>query len=341
MFARGGFELQVGNPPWVRPRWHEDVILAELEPWFVLAEKPSAAEWRLRKEEVLATCTDGQNFLLNELTTHAGAVSTLVSTTTYPLLAGTQGDLYRAFMVRVWQQIAPHGSAGMIHPDTHFGGVHEGVIRAAAYCHLRVHAHFVNSANWAFEDLYRAWEFGLHIYGTPQEPDFLHVSELRDAQTLPDSLTHEGQGHAPGIKHNGSWDIRPHRERLVHVDTALLAGWQALTGSTGSAAQTPLLYPVLLGEQGAIEALASHPSTLDDYRPMISRGYDETKAKKKDGLIRWGNQPVSKLADVILQGPHFASALPFSKQPRIPCRSNRDWDFSRADGVARWVYPRN
>ncbi|NJP72066.1 class I SAM-dependent DNA methyltransferase [Streptomyces sp. C1-2] len=326
VFARGGFELQVGNPPWVRPRWQEDVVLAELEPWFVLAEKPGAAEWRLRKEEVLAARASGPSFLLNELATHAGAVATLGSSATYPLLAGTQGDLYRAFMVRVWQHTASQGSAGLLHPDTHFGGVRERVIRAAAYRHLRTHAHFVNSANWAFEDLNRSAEFGMHIYGTPQEPDFLHLSELRGADVLPTSLSHDGQGATPGIKHNGSWDIRPHSERVVHVDMSLLASWQTLTGSTGDVAQTPLLYPVLMSEQGAIEALAAYRNSLDDYRPVISRGYDEAN-DKKDGSIRWETQTVPELGDVILQGPHFASALPFSKEPRIPCRSNRDWDL--------------
>ncbi|MGW7436045.1 Eco57I restriction-modification methylase domain-containing protein [Streptomyces sp. NPDC054849] len=323
--GRGGFDLQVGNPPWVRARWQEGLVLGELEPWFVLTEKPSAAEWSLRKEDVLATRADAREFLLAELATHEGAVSVLGSPTTYPLLVGTQGDLYRAFMAQVWQHIAPHGSAGLIHPDTHFGGVREGVIRAAAYRHLRVHAHFVNSANWAFDDLSRAQVFGMHIYGTPQEPDFLHLSELRDAEVLPDSLTHDGRGPTPGIKHNGSWDIRPHRDRVVHVDTALLASWHALTGSADGAAQTALLYSVLVGEQGAIEALAAYDLSLADYYPMITRGYDEAGAKK-DGLIRWGNQAVPDFANVILQGPHFAHALPFSKEPRVPCRSNRDWD---------------
>ncbi|MFC8664149.1 class I SAM-dependent DNA methyltransferase [Streptomyces sp. NPDC057199] len=323
--ARGGFDLQVGNPPWVRPKWQEDLILAELEPWFALADKPSAAEWRLRKEDLLGTRADSHSFVLDELAAHAGSVSVLGSPTTYPLLLGTQGDFYRAFMAQVWRHIALHGSAGLIHPDTHFGGAREGVIRAATYRHLRIHAHFVNSANWAFEDLDRAQQFGMHIYGTSQVPDFLHVSELRDAEVLPDSLAHDGQGTAPGIKHSGSWDIRPHRERVVHVNTALLASWQALTGSAGGAAQTPLLYPVLVGEQGAIEALAAYRNSLSDFRPMLSSGYHETNAKK-DGLIRWDNRAVPELADVILQGPHFVSALPFSKAPRIPCRSNRDWD---------------
>ncbi|MFI1486135.1 class I SAM-dependent DNA methyltransferase [Streptomyces sp. NPDC020747] len=325
VFARGGgFDLQVGNPPWVRPRWQEDVLLAELEPWFVLAEKPGAEEWRLRKEEVLGTEADGLGYLLAELATHAGAVAALGSPVTYPLLVGTQGDLYRAFMAQVWQHIAPHGSAGLIHPDTHFRGTREGAIRAAAYRHLRVHAHFVNSAQWAFDDLDWAQQFGMHIYGTSQDPDFLHLSELRDAEVLPDSLIHDGRGPVPGIKHSGSWDIRPHRERVVHVNSFLLASWQTLTGSAGKAAETPLLYPVLVSEQGAIEALAAFGKSLADYSPMITRGYDEAGAKKQ-GLIRWGNQAVPELSDVIVQGPHFASSLPFSKEPRIPCRSNRDW----------------
>ncbi|MDX3323518.1 MULTISPECIES: class I SAM-dependent DNA methyltransferase [Streptomyces] len=329
VFARGGYDLQVGNPPWVRPTWQENLVLAELEPWFVLSEKPDAAQWRLRKEEVLGAYADSQSLLLNELAAHAGEAAVLGSPTAYPLLTGTQGDLYRAFMAQVWQNMSPCGRAGMIHPDTHFGGAREGIIRSATHRHLRLHAHFVNSANWAFEDLSRSQEFGMHVYGTPQEPNYLHVSQLRDAVALPDSLTHDGQGPAPGIKHNGSWDIRPHRERVVHVDTALLASWHALTGSRGGAAQTSLLYPVLTGEQGAIEALAAHSWSLIDYHPMISSGFHETGATK-EGLIRWSNQAVPALSDVILQGPHFSCATPFSNEPMIPCRNQRHWQALKA-----------
>ncbi|MFG3352607.1 class I SAM-dependent DNA methyltransferase [Streptomyces sp. NPDC048001] len=324
--GRGGFDLQVGNPPWVRPRWQEDLVLAELDPWFVLEENPSAAYWRLRKSELLSAEERYQRFLLGELAVHAGSVATLGSAASYALLVGTQGDLYRAFIAQVWQHLSPRGNAGLIHPDTHFGGAREGAIRAAAYRHLRVHGHFVNSSRWAFDDLNWSQEFGMHIYGSPREPDFLHLSELRGADVLPDSLAHDGSGEAPGIKHNGSWDIRPHRERVVHVNKELLTSWRTLTGSAGSSAESPLLYAVLQGEQGAIEALASYGMSLAEFDPLITRGYDEANSKR-EGLIRWGNQRVRSLSDVILQGPHFAASLPFSKEPRIPCRSNRDWDL--------------
>ncbi|MER7967454.1 class I SAM-dependent DNA methyltransferase [Streptomyces sp. NPDC096080] len=324
VFARGGFDLQVGNPPWVRPQWQEDLVLAELEPWFRLEEKPTAAEWRLNKANLLSDSENSKAFILSELNIVAGTVAALSSPATYKLLTGTRGDLYRAFMAQVWHHITPQGAAGLIHPDTHFSGVREGNIRAATYQHLRIHGHFVNSANWAFEDLSRSQEFGMHIYGSPRGPRFLHLSQLRDAQVLPDSLNHDGKGAVPGVKNNGSWDIRPHRQRVVLVDTTLLTSWQALTNSDGGPTQTPLLYPVLVSEQGAIEALASHSASLGNIHPMISGGLNETNSKK-DGLIRWGNQEVANLADVILQGPHFSFALPFSNEPMIPCRNQRHW----------------
>ncbi|MFG3151909.1 class I SAM-dependent DNA methyltransferase [Streptomyces sp. NPDC048219] len=325
VFARGGYDLQVGNPPWVQPHWHEDQVLAELEPWFMLVEKPSAEEWRLRKQEVLGATSDNKAYFLGELTINAGIAAVLGSSATYPLLVGTKSDLYRAFMAQVWQHIVQDGSAGLIHPDTHFGGMREGFVRAAAYRHLRIHAHFVNSSRWAFDDLSWSQEFGMHIYARAQDPDFLHVSELRGADVLPESLIHDGHGPTPGIKYNNSWDVRPHRERVVHVNAALLASWQALKGSTGEVAETPLLYPVLASEQGAVEALASHRDIVADFNPMITTGYDEGAAKK-DGLIRWGNQTVPEIAEVILQGPHFSCASPFSKEPMIPCRNTRYWE---------------
>ncbi|MEW2275392.1 class I SAM-dependent DNA methyltransferase [Streptomyces griseofuscus] len=338
VFARGGFDLQVGNPPWVRPRWQEDLVLAELEPWFVLEERPSTAEWRLRREEILDASNTNPAYFLSELATHEGSVAVLGSSGVYPLLAGTQGDLYRAFMSQVWAHMTPSGSAGLIHPDTHFGGAREGALRGAAYRHLRVHGHFVNSANWAFEDLGRTQEFGTHIYGSSREPDFRHASELRAAEVLPESLDHDGQGEVPGIRYGDTWDVRPHLERVVHVDTALLTSWQTLTGSSGPATEAPLLYPLLRGEEAAIEALAAYPITLLDYRPMITRGYDEAGAKK-DGLIRWGNQTVPQQADVILQGPHISVAHPFSKEPRTPCRNHRDWEAVAPTGMPEAYVP--
>src|SRR5699024_4895289 len=53
-FDRGGFDLQVGNPPWVRPDLDLAALLGEFDPWWVLAHKPSTAAKKTRREQTLA-----------------------------------------------------------------------------------------------------------------------------------------------------------------------------------------------------------------------------------------------------------------------------------------------
>ncbi|MFH9353764.1 class I SAM-dependent DNA methyltransferase [Kitasatospora sp. NPDC017646] len=325
VFARGGYDIQVGNPPWVRPRWQEDVVLAELEPWFMLADKPSTAEWRLRKEGALTENRSANcEYFLSELSSNVGTVSTLGGTSTYPALVGTQPDLYRAFMIQVWKNQSNRSATGLIHPDSHLGGTREAFLRSAAYRHLRAHASFVNASNWAFEDLNRSQDFGLHIYGPPGPISFVHLSQLYSADTLTGSLTHDGRGPAPGVKHRGHWDTRPHRDRVIPVNEDRLTSWRRLSGDVGPIDRTPLLYPVLKTEQGAIDALAAFVDRLGMLSPKISSGYHEASAKR-DGYIRWSTSQPSELQELILQGPHFTGSTPFNKQPDNPCRSNRDW----------------
>ncbi|MFE0245347.1 class I SAM-dependent DNA methyltransferase [[Kitasatospora] papulosa] len=342
VFERGGYDLQVGNPPWVRPDWQEDSVLAELEPWFKLTEKPSTEEWRLRKAEALRV---NPTFLLTELATISGTVAALASAAIYPELAGTRPDLYRAFMCRSWRNLSLAGLAGLIHPDTHFGGVKEGRLREATYQHLRIHAHFSNRLP-LFEEVEGTRQFSINIYGSATEVSFTHLSWLFDPATLMNSLKHDGNGPLPGIKHEGRWELRPHAARLIHVDGARLANWNRLAGETKIPdRQASLLYPVTVDEQGAIEKLSAVSKRLSSEDPHITIGMFENLATKKLGLYRWNTSTPDDLSGLILQGPHISCATPFNKQPNLPCKTNRDWaafDLTRApsDIIPRTNYVR-
>ncbi|TBO60581.1 class I SAM-dependent DNA methyltransferase [Streptomyces kasugaensis] len=320
----GGFDLQVGNPPWVRPRWEEATVLAELDPWFKLEDKPSVALWRERKAAVLDQAGAPQYFL-RELASTTALAEWLGSAVSYPVLRGTQPDLYRAFMCRAWVNLGPRGMAGLVHPDTHLWGAKEGSIRAAVYPRLRLHAGFVNVGNWAFEAS-RNTEFGVHIYGAPQqEIGFDNLSRLYSVEPVVASLAHDGEGEVPGMKCDGAWDLRPHLARVVRIAEGTLADWQSLTGETDSPArEAALLQPVTTAEQGAIKALSAVTSRVGQHGARITRGFDEANGKK-DGFIAWNTSQPESLSGLVLQGPHFGIATPFSKQPKVPCRGNHDW----------------
>ncbi|GAB4106562.1 class I SAM-dependent DNA methyltransferase [Micromonospora taraxaci] len=324
-FAKGGFDVQVGNPPWVRPDWDAAGSLAEEEPWFKTAERASVRDIEERKTEALASATPRHRYL-GELGANAGLVKLVGSGILYPLMNGTRPDLYRAFMCRCWGSQGSRGVTALVHPDTHFVGVREGHLRGEAYRRLRLHAGFVNAANWAFASpVGRNIEFGLHVYGPVKEIHFLHLSKLYGVEPLYGSLIHDGSGMIPGQKYNGSWDIRPHASRVISVDLALLAEWQRLRGEPyGAVSEAQLLYPITTHEQGAIEALSMVVYRLGDRPFWTTSGMNEKTAKDR-GLIEYGVGVPSAANEVILQGSHFTVGTPLSKQPNVPFKGVKDW----------------
>ncbi|MFE5662619.1 hypothetical protein ACFQ7W_01630 [Streptomyces niveus] len=320
--AGGGFDLQVGNPPWVRPRWEENPLLAEYEPWFMLTEKPTQAERSRRRAELLET-EPVRRYVLTELAAQSGLGAMLGSGLMYPLLRGTQPDLYRAFMCRTWEHTAGAGTVGLVHPDSHFSGDKEARLREAAYTRLRVHGDFVNSGNRFFPPpVGRSSHFGVHIYGQEGEIGFDHLSWLFSVDALRLSAQDDGTAPDPGVRYGDSWDERPHLKRIVRVDEDTLERWQRLTGDEGQPIrQGRLLSPVSIAEAQAIEALADYSLRLAAYDPQIARGYDESGAKAAD-LIDYNvpnaagfvHQPVD-WSEVILKGPQLGLANPMFKQP--------------------------
>ncbi|MCX5446878.1 DNA methyltransferase family protein [Streptomyces nigrescens] len=318
----GGFDLQVGNPPWVRPRWNESLVLAEREPWFELEERVSTSVKAERRDDLLKTPA-AATYVLGEITDNVGQVAFYGAPQVYPLLEGTQPDLYRAFMCQVWDHASVRGTTGFLHSDTHFTGDKEGALRGAAYRRLRIHGDFVNAGQRFFPlPVGHSTHFGVNVYGHPQEIDFDHLSWLVSADALRLSANHDGSGEAPGIRYqNGEFDERPHLTRVVHVNRELLTVWKRLFGDTGPVDEARLLFPVSTAEATAIEALANYPLRLSAFKPQITPGYHESGAKK-DRLIDY-NRPDPKTGEpyeperwrhVILKGTQISVATPVFKR---------------------------
>lgn len=339
VFAQGGgFDLQVGNPPWVQPRWIESAVLAEYEPWFMLTDKASTDEKSQRKNEVLRG-GKVKDYVLGELTSTSAVSVLLGSPQLYPPLAGTQPDLYRAFMCQVWAHQAGAGTAGMVHPDTHLTGEKEAQLRESAYQRLRVHGDFVNAGQRFFPPpVGHATHFGVHVYGDRKEIGFDHLSWLVSTDALRLSASHDGTGDVPGIRYrNGEFDERPHYARVVRVDRERLAVWQRLINETDRPVESArLIFPVSTAEASAIASLADYPLRLADFSPQVSYGYSETSAKN-DGLIDYNRTDGStgqqyqpdRWHRVILKGPQLGVATPVFK--RHDANSNDPYGLNLID----------
>ncbi|KOV14337.1 hypothetical protein ADK90_34845 [Streptomyces sp. XY413] len=340
IFAKGGFDLMVGNPPWVRQEWDENGVLAELEPWFELGGRETEAK-RAERIEHLLSSSGNRSFYLGEIETVAGVSSFLSDLGTYPELAGTRPDMYRAFMLLSWRAIGNRGTAGLIHPSTHLTGSKEGTLRRAAYSHLRLHADFVNELYLFARPVDHSTHFSVNVYGHERSVRFQHLSWLLHPQALTGSLSHDGSGDAPGIKRKGRWDTRPHRDRVVTVDCETLKDWQKLAADeeVPPVEETRLLFPVAVSEEAAVSALARWPYRLGKLTPRVGGGFNE-KTDRTTGYFTWDSGPAKGWDDVIIQGPFFGIATPFAKRPTEGARASTQVESWDATSLADDEVPR-
>ncbi|MGO2865759.1 MAG: Eco57I restriction-modification methylase domain-containing protein [Corynebacterium casei] len=323
VFARGGFDLQVGNPPWVRPRTDLDSLLAETDPWFSLAKKPTQAEKRER-QELLRSNAFSTSTVTHGVSESVSTSAVLGSVSDYPHLQGQQSDLYRGFMERTWSNISDEGVVSLIHPESHFTEKKAAPLRRGAYQRLRRHWQFINAL--MLFDIDDHVVYGVHVYSSKLDsPDFLNAGRMYHPQTAAESLQHDGSGPLPGIKDdNFNWDRRPHKDRIQIVDLETLKVWKSILEDK----DTPLLdsrmvYTVNTEAASVLKKLAEAPR-IKELGLQFSSGWHESADKKK-GYFDVGWKHPASWSDVILQGPHLGVSTPMIKQPNPTLKHNQDW----------------
>ena len=160
VFGNTGFDLQIGNPPWVRPDWDDAPVLADLDPWFGLADRAATDVFRERRK---ITLKNDYSHYLDERASVSGTSSHLKSSTDRPVLATTRPDLYRCFIDRAWRNASSLGVIGLIHPGSHFSEKDAAALRGECFLRLRRYWHFQNELN-LFEDPDHKEEFSVNIY---------------------------------------------------------------------------------------------------------------------------------------------------------------------------------
>jgi len=320
--ARGGFDLQVGNPPWVRPRSDVEALLAEGDPWWQLKNKAAQAEVRLKRAETLEL-PEIESLVIDGTTDAAVTAAYIGKATNFPHLVGLQPDLYRCFMGQAWRHQSPFGISALIHPETHFTDEKAGPLRAVGYSRLRRHWQFINELH-LFE-VHGNVNYGVHIYGTPNRPNFLQATMAYHPDTIDRSFDHDGSGPEPGLKDAvGNWDLRPHRRRIMRVDDSTLSLWRDIFQEEARPVHyTRMVYVVNRAAENVLQKL-SNAGRLDSLGLKYARGWDESTGRI-DGYFEseWG-VPES-WSDVILQGPHVFVGNPAFKRPNRTMKHQLDW----------------
>lgn len=324
---QGGFDLCLGNPPWLKVEWNEGGIMGDHDPEFVLYKFPAARLAAMRTDIL-----QRHNLLsdyLREYTDTTGMQNFLNAAQNYPELAGMKANLYKCFLPQAWMLGTEQGVSAFVHPEGIYDDPKGGDFRQCVYPRLRAHFHFRNELK-LFAEIDNHIVFSLNIYGNAQESvSFCNISNLFTPQTVESCFAHDGAGPVGGIKtEDGAWNTAGHRDRIVPMDTerlALLASLYDDAGTPPLAARLPALHARELLD--VLRCFAHTIYKLEDIKNNIyfSQHWNETNAQK-DGIIRRQTDFPEDAGQLILSGPHFFVGNPLCKTPRRVCDTNRSYD---------------
>ena len=347
LLASGGFDLVLGNPPWLKVEWNEAGILGEKNPLFAI-RKLGASDLSQLRREAFEQFAGLQEAWIDELQDAEGAQNFLNSVQNYPLLAGMKANLYKCFLPLAWSLNGKHGVTGLLHPEGPYDDPQGGALREALYPRLRRHFQFVNEAH-LFAEVHNLTKYSVNVYGSERaHPLFDHIANLFVPATVDASYQCESTGPVGGYKDElGQWNTAGHSDRIVRIDDAALSTFAQLYDEPGTPAKRARLPALHAGALASVlQKLAACTGRLAD----IGDGYFATqhwneKLAQDEGTIR--RRPSSdsgfpaSAESWVISGPHFLVANPFNKTPFRACTSNKAYSNLDLDALPDDYLPRS
>ena len=326
--VRGGFDLVLGNPPWIKVSWTEGGVLGDFDPSLAL-RKHSAVELSRGRDEAFERHDGLRKAWTDDMEDSEATQAFLNATQNYPALAKQQTNLFKCFLPQAWMIGRENGVAGFLHPEGIYDDPKGGTFRREVYSRLRAHFQFANERK-LFPEVDHHTAFSINVYDDKSaEPKFDHIANLYAPVTVDASFAHDGSGDIPGLKdEEGTWNTNGHRSRILQVDKAALATFASLYDSEDTPPDESRL-PALHSQEllVAVGKLANHPRRLSDLDGMYrATGHWHETMSQRNGIIRRETRFPSGPRDMVVSGPHFSLGNPLYKTPRERCETNSDYD---------------
>lgn len=325
--SRGGFDLVVGNPPWIKLEWNEAAVLGDREPRLAIKKYTATQTANIREALLKDSATHTLYFAEYEGMT--GQLAFLNAVTNYPLLKGQQTNLFKCFLPQAWDFGWKYGISAFIHPDGVYDDPKGGLLRTALYPKLKYHFKFQNEK--VLFDIAHTRSFSLNIYRNGQNQIcFDCIFNLFIPETIDECYSNNDDTKpVPGIKDdNGEWYCDGHPDRVIAVREKELKIFAKLFDGNDLWKQAKL--PSIHCKQfiAVLKLFADTPKTIASLGndAFGTRMWDETGSQESGITVRDTRFP-SNLLELIYSGPHIGVANPLYKTSRRICLLNSDYDI--------------
>lgn len=323
----GGFDLVLGNPPWVKVEWNEGGVLSDEQPLIAIKNLSAAKIADLRDVALKSPAVHSAYFA--EFEAMEGGQNFLNGEQNFSLLAGSKVNLYKCFLPLAWRITSVAGISGYLHPEGIYDDPKGGKFREVLYPRLRYHFQFQNELK-LFADIGNRNLFSINISGAEKaKPSISHISNLFSVGTVDESFETIPKRPVEGIKDSfDHWNLLGHPDRIVPIGTDTLALFASLYDAVETPplrARLPSIHSIQLIE--VLRKFADFPEKWGDLKNVYStQHWNETMAQTDHTIRRKTTFPKTN-SELVLSGPHFHVSKPLFQTPKEICNTHRAYDL--------------
>lgn len=334
---KGGFDLIVGNPPWIKMEWNEQAVMGDRQPLLVVKNYTANQVAKAREHEFIHQ--EVRSVYLAEYTDMSGTQAFLRATQNYPTLSGAV-NLYKCFIPQAFQFCNASGISAFVHPNSVFDDPKEASLRKLIYPRLVYHFSFVNEKN-LFE-INHTRQYSLNVYTSKNTEAFDSISNLYVPETIDQCYETPETEELPLMKtSSGEWEIKGHPDRIIKVNKSVMSVFAAIFDASDEwySARLPLLHCKQLID--VLRIFMQQKVKLADVREQlgITGMWDEATSQADGTIIRQIHFPEGRY-DMIYSSPHIGLANPVFKSSKRVCRLNSDYETIDISTLPELFFPR-
>lgn len=342
---RGGFDVIVGNPPWVNIEMDEAGIISDVNPEIGI-RKISAPQVKKLASQILLENENLKSVYINEAIWAESTKEFIGSFQNYPLLQGQRNNLYKCILTNSFLLSSDFGFTGIVHPHGMYEDPGANRLREESYKRLRYNFQFVNTLK-LFTEILHWISYDISIYSKKNKNVFFEsISNLYHPSTINGVYTHNGLGISSGLKvkdesgRGYSWNIKPHKSRLIIINEESLRVISKFTDEKENWLGTKLMVPFTKELLSAIFKINQFGNELENITCKISMCWNQTNSVNDNILKEETAYPVIEEYQMVYSGPHFFISNPISKSPFQNYSNQSHYDVILLDNINSDFIPR-
>lgn len=327
---RNGFDIIVGNPPWISIDMDETGVLSEILPEVLLKSYKSPKITRIIADIIEVNNVFFESYVAESIWARASK-QFLTANQNYISLISQRNNLYKCVISNSLDMLSSLGFCGLMHPESIYDESNGHIFRERIYSHLLYHFHFRNELK-LFSEVGNQFNYSINIYsGKFGKINFESIHNLFHPNTIDGIFIHNGDGECLGIKALSKsglfeWNLTPHLDRKININETILAiisrtfeDSKNIKGAKLSSVHTKQIVSVF-------EKLSIYKSKLASKEIYTTDCWNETNAVVNKIIKRETKYASYDDFEMIYSGPHFFVSTPFYQTPREICDTHRSYD---------------